>query len=99
MRRDAKFIDGVSMKKTTYRQIRVEYNYEWYTVDVKIEYYDDNNYGADADGNRGVFIREVVDVDIFRCEFPDGSVVFEVEDIGEKLLDAISDRVAEVIND
>jgi hypothetical protein len=59
-----------------------------YTVDGYASFYEDRNYGADADGNRGTcrtVVTDITDIGVYGSDF---------ENIYHKLTDAEKDRCA-----
>lgn len=70
-----------------YQTIKVLWNDMEYIAKVKVKWYNDPDYGADADGNRG-----------FSRDFIEGITIEEVLDIFGTLIDPIPEFLEEEIN-
>jgi len=73
--------------------LKVWYDDKEYTANVNVEVEVDNNYGADADGNRGTS-RTFTDVDIEDVRDENGKEI-QYKDLSEGLREAIIDKANE----
>lgn len=69
-----------------------------YEADVEVTIEHDSNYGADADGHRGVPMDFIDEVKVKEVRVMDGSKVIETikeEDVSDELFEVISDKAGE----
>lgn len=59
----------------------------FFTAEINIDYHVDPNYGADADGNRGVEVLFINEIKVYSC-FDQSSNMVELP-LSDKMMDAI----------
>lgn len=67
-------------------ELEVEDGLQWFNVDGYVHYSEDINYGADADGNRGIKVTSIDDIEGIQAHDKTGNE-FKLE--GKNLTEAI----------
>ena len=83
---------------TQTKTINVEYGDSEYQAEVEISFYDDDNYGSDADGNRGATRTLYKGCDILDVS-EDGRDVEVWPELKAAIESDVAERFLELIND